>query len=186
MQHAIVLLVIAGATVTPSWATTWHVSAGNVRVTCPMTIGGSFEAKTTSLSGALTSEVNGSKLDGTLDVDLRTLDTGISLRNDHLRETYLEVGRGPGFDTATLSQIDLQGFRPEAPDGKRSFAGSLTLHGITKTVTGTVDVQQSGTALRAKASFVVHLPDYDIAKPRYLGVGVTDTVRVEVAFDVTR
>ena len=28
-------------------------------------------------------------------VDLRTLDTGIGLRNAHLRDNYLEVSRGP-------------------------------------------------------------------------------------------
>jgi hypothetical protein len=47
--------------------------------------------------------------DGSLAVDLRTLDTGIALRNEHLRENYLEVDKGPGFDTATLSKIDGKG-----------------------------------------------------------------------------
>ena len=54
--------------------------------------------------------------DGSLAVDLRTLDTGIGLRNEHLREKYLEVDKGPGFDTATLSEIDLNGFNPDAPE----------------------------------------------------------------------
>ena len=47
--------------------------------------------------------------DGNLTVDLRTLDTGIGLRNDHLRDHYLEVDKGPGFDKAILSEIVLQG-----------------------------------------------------------------------------
>jgi hypothetical protein len=36
-----------------------------------------------------------------------------------------------------------------------------------------------------KASFPVNLSDYSIREPRYLGVGVKNTVRVEVAFAVT-
>ena len=76
-----------------------HVArgAGDVRVICPMTIGGSFDAKTTALSGAVTASGSGSAaLDGSLAVDLRTLDTGISLRNEHLRENYLEVDQRAG------------------------------------------------------------------------------------------
>ena len=168
-------------------ANTWRVGQGDVRVICPMTIGGSFDAKTTALSGSVTAGASGSQaFDGSLAVDLRTLDTGIGLRNEHLRENYLEVGKGPGFDTATLSEIDLNGFNPDAPEGKGSFTGLLTLHGVTKTVTGTVDVRQAGAGLRVKASFPVDLSDYSIRKPRYLGVGVKDTVQVEVAFAVSR
>jgi hypothetical protein len=60
------------------------------------------------------------------------------------------------------------------------------LHGVTKMVTGAVDVRQVGAGLRVKASFPVKLSDYSINKPRYLGIGVKDTVQVEVAFAVTR
>jgi YceI-like protein len=81
-----------------------------VRVICPMTIGGSFDAKTTALRGSVTASASDSPVfDGSLAVDLRTLDTGIALRNEHLRENYLEVDKGPGFDTATLSKIDGKG-----------------------------------------------------------------------------
>ena len=182
----LIVLALAGAT-TAVAANAWRVGQGDVHVICPMTVGGSFDAKTTALSGSVTPSASGSpKLDGSLAVDLRTLDTGIGLRNEHLRENYLEVDKGPGFDTATLSEIDLKGFSPDAPEGKGSFAGLLTLHGVTKTVTGAVDVRHVGAGLHVTASFPVNLPDYSIRKPRYLGVGVKDIVQVEVAFSVTR
>ena len=185
MKSTLIGLVLAGAPAAP--ANAWRVGQGDVRVICPMTIGGSFDAKTTALSGSMTASASGSRaFDGSLAVDLRTLDTGIGLRNEHLRENYLEVAKEPGFDTATLSEIDLKGLKLDAPEGKGSFTGLLTLHGVTKTVTGTVDVRQAATGLRVKASFPVNLPDYSIRKPRYLGVGVKDTVQVEVAFSVAR
>ncbi|MEO8077898.1 MAG: YceI family protein [Acidobacteriota bacterium] len=185
MKSMLVVLGLAGATVVA--ANTWRVEQGDVHVICPMTVGGSFDAKTTALSGSVTANASGSpSLDGSLAVDLRTLDTGISLRNEHLRENYLEVDKGPGFDTATLSEIDLKGFSPDAPEGRGSFAGLLALHGVTKTVTGAVDVRRVGGGLHVTASFPVNLPDYSIRKPRYLGVGVKDIVQVEVAFSVTR
>lgn len=185
MKSTLIALSLAGAAVVAGH--TWTVGQSDVRVICPMTVGGSFEAKTTALSGSVTANADGSgALDGSVAVDLRTLDTGIALRNEHLRDKYLEVDKGRGFDTATLSEIDLKGIDVDAPDGKGSFTGSLTVHGVKKTVTGAVDVRQTGAALRAKASFPVVLPDYGIAKPRYLGVGVKDTVQVEVVFAVSR
>jgi polyisoprenoid-binding protein YceI len=185
MKSTLIGLVLVAATVVT--ANTWRVGQGDVRVICPMTIGGSFDAKTTALSGSVTGSARGSRaFDGTLVVDLRTLDTGIGLRNEHLRENYLEVDKGPGFDTATLSKIDLNGFNADAPEGKGSFTGLLTLHGVSKTITGTVDVRQVGAGLRVKASFPIDLLEYSIRKPRYLGIGVKDTVQVEVAFGVSR
>jgi polyisoprenoid-binding protein YceI len=185
MKSTVIGIVLAGALAAP--ANTWHVGPGDVRVICPMTIGGSFEATTTALSGSMTaSEAGARAFDGSVAVDLRTLDTGINLRNEHLREKYLEVGKGPGFDTATLSEIDLNGVDAGTSEGKGSFTGLLTLHGARKTVKGSVDVRAQGTGLHVKASFPVDLSDYAIAKPRYLGVGVKDIVQVEVAFAVTR
>ena len=182
MKSALVGLALM-AVVTP---TTYRVEKGDIRVICAMTIGGSFDAKTTSLSGSITAGPSGSHLfEGSLAVNLRTLDTGIDLRNEHLRENYLQVGRGPGFDTATLSAIDLNGFNPAAPERKGSFTGLLTLHGVTRPVTGAFDVRQAGAGLRVTASFPVDLTTYGIPKPRYLGVGVKDIVQVEVAFVVS-
>jgi polyisoprenoid-binding protein YceI len=163
----------------------WRVGDADVSVKCPMTVGGTFDAKTSALSGTLTAGGRPSAFDGTLAVDLRTLDTGISLRNDHLREKYLEVDKGTGYDQAVLSDIVLQGLNPEAPAGKGSFTGSLTLHGVKKTVTGPVEIRQAGTGWRVRASFPMTLPDYNIDKPRYLGVGVKDTVQVSVTFTAT-
>ena len=81
----------------------------------------------------VTARASGSEpFDGSLAVDLRTLATGIALRDEHLRENYLEVGKGPGFETATLSEIVLNGFTADVPEGKGSFTGVLALHGVTQ------------------------------------------------------
>ena len=185
MKATFVLICLAGATLVA--AGTGPVGHGDVRVMCPITVGGSFDAKTTALSGSVTASASGSPaFEGSFAVDLRTLDTGISLRNEHLREKYLEVDKAPGYDKAILSDIDLKGLKPDAPDGKGAFTGSLTLHGVKKTVTGPVEVRKAGASLRVKASFPVNLSDYNISEPSYLGVGVKNTVQVEVTFTVTQ
>jgi polyisoprenoid-binding protein YceI len=183
----IVLFVVLWTAVTSAASGPWRVGQGEVSVKCPMTVGGSFDARTSALTGTLTASAGRpSAFEGSLSLDLRTVDTGIDLRNDHLREKYLEVDKGAGYDQAVLSDVVLQGLNVDAPAGKGSFTGSLTLHGVKKTVTGPVEIRQAGTGWRVRASFPVNLPDYNIDKPRYLGVGVKDTVQVLVTFTATQ
>jgi len=183
----IVLFVSLWAAVTSAAGASWHVGEGEVSVKCPMTVGGSFDATTSALTGMLTtSTARPSGFDGSLAVDLRTIDTGIALRNDHLKEKYLEIDKGAGYEQAVLSDVVLQGLNADAPTGKGSFTGSLMLHGVKKTVTGPAEIRQAGTGWRVRASFPVNLPDYNIDKPRYLGVGVKDTVQVDVTFTTTQ
>jgi polyisoprenoid-binding protein YceI len=175
-------VVVAGAVLTAA-GTTWRAGQADVRITCPLTIGGSFQMKTSSLGGLLTpSTTYPPSYDGNLAVDLRTLDTGIALRNEHMLGKYLEVDKGLDYDKATLSQVDLKGVNPDAPEGKGTFTGSLMLHGTKKTVTGPMEVRKAGSGVRVKASFPVNLSEYNIPEPRYLGVGVKNTVQVEVTF----
>lgn len=150
-----------------------RVEHGDVRIVCPLTVGGSFEARTRSLQGSLA--------DG-FSVDLRTLDTGIGLRNDHLRNRYLEVGKGDGFDKAVVSDIGLPDIDLESFQGKTTFTGTLLLHGTRKMIAGQVQIRRSPSSVRVEASFPVKLADFGIAKPQYLGVGVRDTVEARVEF----
>ncbi len=184
LAGAALAILITGS----GWAadgSTWRVAHGEVHVLCPLTLGGSFEAKTTSLTGALTLASAGpAVMAGSLAVDLRTLDTGIGLRNEHLRNAYLEVGKGQGFDAAVLSDIDLGGV-PETFRGRTRFTAELLLHGVKKAVGGQAEVRREGPAVRVDASFPVTLADFGIAKPQYLGVGVKNDVQVRAALVAT-
>jgi polyisoprenoid-binding protein YceI len=160
-----------------------QVSDASIAVRCPLTIGGSFEAKTGALSGELLVDQDRlGEVDGTLTVDLRTLQTGIGMRDSHMRDKYLEVNRGVGFENATLNRIRLDGIDSSLPTGKVTFRGVLALHGQEREVTGTADIRRSGQNLRVQASFPVEVSDFAIQSPTYLGVGVRNEVTVAVAF----
>jgi len=153
-----------------------RVMTAQVSVLCPLTIGGSFEAKTKALSGQVGMAPDTSQpLDGDLAVDLQTLETGIGLRDDHLRKKYLEVERGPGF-----AQAHLRNIRVEKLAGKTPFRAVLMLHGQTREVTGTADIKPEGDGYRLNASFPVRVSEFGIPEPTYLGVGVKDEVVVRV------
>jgi polyisoprenoid-binding protein YceI len=158
-----------------------QVTGGRVVVVCPLTVGGSFEAKTETVSGqvALGSGQPGA-LEGALSVDLRTLKTGINIRDRHMRDNYLEVEKAPGFETATIEGIQI-----EKLEGKTTFNGTLVLHGERKPVSGSATIARQGDGYSVDAQFPVKVSDFNITKPTYLGVGVQDEIRIKIALTVT-
>ena len=166
---------------TPSGAAdSYRVSGAEVVVVCPLTVGGSFEARTKSVSGEVTaSAAEPGNLTGALRVDLQTLETGIAVRDRHMRDTYLEVEKGPEFAVATVDQI-----RVEKLDGKSTFKGTLLLHGQRQEVTGSADLQQRAGRIRVQAQFPIKVSAFQIPKPTYLGVGVRDESQIKVVMTV--
>ena len=163
----------------------WTVASGDVRVRCRMTVGGAFDAVTSSLSGTLRpSAPGGASWSGELRVDLATLDTGIALRNDHLRASYLEVERGPDFRHAVLSGIVLADSPPDRAGRRETrFSGTLTLHGVRRAIEGEADLRRGDGRMQVEAAFSLSLEAFDVPPPRYLGVGVRDAVEITVTFE---
>jgi len=159
-----------------------HVAGGDLTIVCPLTVGGSFEARTKALSGEVgPAPQQAGEIGGALLVKLDTLETGIGLRDRHLRETYLEVGKGSGYDVATLENIQL-----ENADGKGAFHATLLLHGQKRPVSGTSTLRRRGDGTtHVDAEFPLKVSDFEIPKPTYLGVGVRDEIQVKVAFNAS-
>jgi polyisoprenoid-binding protein YceI len=185
-------LIVAGATHAGALASTNDIlSAGpllvddaSISVRCPLTLGGGFDAKTDAMRGEVAlSPSQPGMVDGELSVDLSTLQTGIALRDEHMREKYLEVGKGPAFEAAKLADIRLEGTEAN-PVGKARFRGMLTLHGQTREVTGTAAIRQGSKGLQVQANFPVKVSAFAIPTPSYLGVGVRDEVSVTVNFSL--
>jgi len=176
---AIALMTIAAAPAGASDA--YKVSSGEVTVMCPLTVGGSFEAKTKNLSGDVTpaSDEQGA-VRGALKVELQTLATGIGIRDRHMKNNYLEVEKGPEFSTATIEDI-----RVEKLEGKTVFTAMLSLHGQKKKVTGAAELQQKDGSIRVQAQFPLKVSDFDIPAPTYLGVGVRDEIQIKVSLMAT-
>jgi polyisoprenoid-binding protein YceI len=155
----------------------YRISGGEVTVLCPLTVGGSFEAKTKTLSGdiAPAGDQPGA-VRGALRVELQTLETGIGMRDRHMRNNYLEVEKGPMFSTATIDDI-----RVEKLEGKTVFSGLLTLHGQRRKVSGAAELQQHDGRIRVQAQFALKVSDFEIPAPTYLGVGVRDEIQIKVS-----
>jgi polyisoprenoid-binding protein YceI len=122
------------------------------------------------------------KVTGKFTFKMSSLDTGIGLRNEHMKDKYLEVGK---FPTAELKIEDVTKFDPEKSEQKAlPFEGTLTIHGVTKPIQGTVDVQKKGKGYSISAGFEAKITDYAIAIPSYAGITVADSVKVSVSSEL--
>ena len=162
----------------------WTVIRGEMRAECPLNIGGAIEARSMALTGRLLltpGPTRSAAFAGNLQLDLSSIDTGIDLRNHHLRENYLDVAKGPGFDAAVLSDLVLPDIDPVKPGGKARFTAQLLLHGIRKPVSGMAEIRTLVNTARVQARFPLRLSDHAIPPPRYLGVGVQNEIQVVVS-----
>jgi polyisoprenoid-binding protein YceI len=174
------LAIASSAAVPHATGDTYRITTALVTVMCPLTVGGSFEARTNAVAGDLAFADASGAVKGAVEVDLDTLQTGIGLRDRHMKEKYLEIHRSDALTRARLDEI-----RMERIEGTSiPFQGKLTLHGEQHTISGIADVQvrQRDVGVHVRARFPISLAAFGIQPPRYLGVGVRDEVQVQVQF----
>lgn len=130
---------------------------------------GQFDLKKSGAGYALTAEIT---------FDLDTLDTGISLRDRHMKEKYLETSK---FKSATVKIKDAP-VAAEAAAGNGDFKvpGTLTLKGVEKPVEISLKLETSGEQVKCLSSFKVALTEFPLEIPKYAGITVANEVEVKV------
>ena len=147
----------------------------------------SFEGKTREVWGRL--DANLANLSAGLtvhvEVDLASLDTGISLRNRHMRENHLHTDKYP---LAVFHAAEIL----DAPPGGLAFAqktklrlkGDFTLHGVTLPIEIPVEVErltaEDGERLVVTSQFEIKLPDFAIPRPKFLLLKLSDVQTISV------
>jgi len=123
---------------------------------------GNFKAKTESISG--NAVMTGTDVSAqNIKVDLRTLKTGIELRDKHTQK-HLHTDKYP---EAILSIA-------KGKNGKG--IGRIKINGEEKEIKGTYKI----VGKNLEANFTLNLPDFKITDINYMGVGVEDEVKVHV------
>lgn len=123
-------------------------------------------------------------------VDLTALKTGIDLRDSHMRDNHLETSRFPET-TFTLERLSLPaGGLSAGVRTKVDVQGALDLHGVQKPIAPDVYItrMQTGGAERLKieAAFTVRLADYDIKRPQFLVMKLSEEQRITVELQAVR
>lgn len=125
-------------------------------------------------------KIDSGKAKAKFQFELKELTTGIQLRDEHMREKYLEVGK---HAQAILEVEGLDvggGWSLKTPALKSNFTGKLTLHGVTQPMTGEFEMKPDG---RVEAKFKLKLSDFKIEIPSYAGITVANEVDVKVVVE---
>ena len=113
------------------------------------------------------------------EVDLASLDTGLGLRNRHMRDNYLEVKTHPyaTFEGAIPEIRALQGA------GYRITAeGTFTVHGVSRELSIPCDATPEGEGYRIRCGFGVLLSDFDIEIPKVMFLKLANEIELELDF----
>jgi len=127
------------------------------------------------LDYVVTTDKGGGKFE-VFEFTLNELSTGIDLRDEHMKEKYLDVKEYP---TAILK------FRQQDKsilsfEDKKTLEGTLSLHGQTRAIL--IEAQKKGN--RIQAYYEIKLSDFGIKIPEWAGVTIADKVSVQTSFDL--
>lgn len=160
-----------------------------------------IEGKTDAIKGTVT-------IDDSLDlkkpakvhfeVDLATIDTGIALRNEHMRKNFLETDKYPKAVFDLTSYGSTADHLKEGETSTINAKGSFTVHG--KTTVRDIPVKvtffdkckgemkngKSCQLLEIKATFNVPFKDHDIKRPEIVFQKLADTVIVSISATARR
>lgn len=109
-----------------------------------------------------------------LTIDTASLDTGIEMRDNHLRSSDF-------FDVERFPTVAFQSVRVEAAGRRATVVGRLTLHGVTREIAVPIDVQITSAALVASGEFIVNRGEYAMNYNSFLNP-IGNEVRVAFTF----
>lgn len=116
---------------------------------------------------------------GQVTVDLRSLDTGIDLRNKHMRENHLHTDSFPNavFELDSVAGAGTSAVAPTVV----TIHGSMTIHGTTKDISTPATITGLGSdAVRVQAKFPLKITEYGVPRPEFLFLKLAEEVRIVV------
>lgn len=115
----------------------------------------------------------------TIIVPLANLKTGIDLRDKHMREKYLEVGKYPNAELV-VPRANLK--LPADGSASGQAQGTMKIHGKTKPVTVSYTAKRAGSKFEVAGDVRININDFGIEVPSYMGVTVKPDVVINVRF----
>jgi polyisoprenoid-binding protein YceI len=140
-----------------------------------------FGGKTRKVSGsvALDPAQLGDSITVLVSVDMGSLDTGIDLRNKHMRDNHLHCDKYPTatFRGGRLSKLSASSLT-EGQTVTGVITGEMELHGVKRPLEAPVEMTFHNGGLHVVSRFKVKLPDYQIPRPQFLVMKLDETQSV--------
>lgn len=140
--------------------------------------------KTNQVTGMLVYDnKTGVVLEGNVQVQLSTIDSGNSLRDTRMRNEFLQTEQYP---TATFKIKSVEGFakftewKKWGLKERGKIIGELTVRAITRPVVFEGEAVYTGRELQLKGTGVIKMSDFGITPPSLLLVTVEDNVTLDI------
>lgn len=115
------------------------------------------------------------------EVDLNSVDTGIGLRNRHMREDYLHTDKYQFTNfkgnLTTIKEVSQTEFDVVA-------SGKMFIHGVTRDITINGKIYKVPNGYQLKSQFIVKLTDYNIKVPKFMFVRISEDIQLTLDFFV--
>lgn len=169
------LVLITVLTTTTARAAQYTVADGSTVEFLAHITGSTFTATTTSVSGGVETDESGTVTKGLILLKAADFSSGLSMRDSHMREKYLETDKFP------LITLDLSGTKlPLNGIGQLDVDGSLEVKGVKKPVKlHVIVVDAGGDRRKATSAFTVDISQYGIAQPKFA------VVKMDTKVDIT-
>ncbi len=145
-----------------------------------------FSGRTDKVTGSISFDPTKKTGSATIKVDVASIDTGIALRNEHMRDKgWLDAAGHPEITFTTTKVAHVSGDRYRV-------TGKFTMKGVTKTITVNATVKHvkeseatkaarfKGDVLQVRTSFNVKLADYGVQIPAQAKGKVAETVQISL------
>ena len=144
---------------------------------------------TESITGGIYIDSQGNPSDNSvINIDLSTLKSDESRRDNYLRGSSLETDK---FPEATFKVLDIQGLdlssliSSQKNDFQIQMIGDLSIHGVTKRKSWNIDATYEMGKLKGKGSVEFPFSDFDMDIPQlFFIISVEDKITLELDFDV--
>lgn len=113
------------------------------------------------------------------EVDLNTIDTGIGLRNRHMRDNYLETDKHQFAKfKGRLSKIK------RTSDNKFEVLtkGKMEIHGVERELETTANISMKNGTYRLQCEFEIKLTDFKIKVPKLMFMKIDETIKLSLDF----
>ena len=117
------------------------------------------------------------------EVDLASLDTGIDLRNRHMRDNYLETDKYP---YAQFSGKIIKAEKNKNNSFKVIVEGKMKIHGVDRSFSTQGTVILENDIFHIQCEFTIKLTDYDIKVPKIMFFKIDENVHLIVDFYVNK
>jgi hypothetical protein len=144
--------------------------AQNLKLYVGLNPAGDFVAESDQVSGQAVENPDGSVEATNIRVPVKSLKSGIGMRDDHMANKYLEAGKYPDIILKAAKGRDGKG------------VAILVIKGKEGKVNGTYT--KNGDHL--KANFKMKISEFDIKDISYKGIGVEDEVKVDVTVPLVK